>query len=226
MEKRTSSKRKKPASNESFDFILAYKQYLLENGQRPGSVYKFCKDNGQTEEYFYSQYASFESLEKNIFLSYFQQVKETLEADSNYQKFSSREKLLSFLYSLIEILKKDRSLVLILANSHKQKTPELVPGYLKLFKPEFETWIKEILAEGKSNGEVASRPIGLDKSYASIFWLHFTWILQFWLNDESKGFENTDAAIEKSVNLAYEFIGQNALDRVVDFAKFLYQTNK
>ncbi|HMQ00276.1 MAG TPA: TetR family transcriptional regulator C-terminal domain-containing protein [Cyclobacteriaceae bacterium] len=226
MEKKTTSKKKATTAKEAFNFITAYKQYLLEHGHKPSSVFKFCKDNGQTEEAFYAQFASFNTLEKNIFLSYFQQVKLTLEADSNYLEFTAREKLLAFYYSLIEVLRKDRSLVLILAGSHQILKPEFVPDYLKLFKSSFEDWIKEIIAEGKITGEVANRPIGFDKPYASIFWLHFNWLLQFWLKDESKGFESTDAAIEKSINLAFEFIGQNALDRVLDFAKFLYQTHR
>ncbi len=224
MEKTVSAKRKKAQGNKAFDLSEAYRQYLLTNGKRPGSVYKFCIDNGQTEETFYSQYASFDALEKGIFLNYLLNVKNTLEADKNYNSFSSREKLLSFYFSLAEVLKRERSFVLLLADNKKAR-PEFVPNYLKAFKPAFENWIKEIISEGKNNGEVASRPV-IDKRYDSIFWLHFLFILNFWIKDESKGFESTDAAIEKSVNLAFELIGKSPLDSMIDFAKFLYQNHQ
>ena len=221
MEKTTTSKKKKPTIGKTQDLTLAYKKYLLEHGKRPGSVYKFCLDNGHSEDSFYAQFASFYTLEKSIFLSYLIQVKTTLESDSNYLEFSSREKLLSFYFSLIEILKKERSFVLLLS-AKKMNTPGFVPDFLKSFKPVFEDWVSGIISEGKINGEVATRPV-IDKQYSSVFWLHFLFILNFWIKDESKGFESTDAAIEKSVNLAFELIGKSPLDSMLDFAKFLYQ---
>jgi hypothetical protein len=48
-------------------------------------------------------------------------------------------------------------------------------------------------------------------------------ILLFWKEDDSAGFEKTDAAVEKSVNLAFDLIGKGAVDSAIDFAKFLYQ---
>jgi len=49
-------------------------------------------------------------------------------------------------------------------------------------------------------------------------------LLVFWKEDESPGFEKTDAAVEKSVNLAFDLIGKGAVDSFIDFAKFLYQS--
>ena len=49
-------------------------------------------------------------------------------------------------------------------------------------------------------------------------------LLLFWKDDESPGFEKTDAAVEKSVNLAFDLIGKGAVDSFIDFAKFLYQS--
>jgi hypothetical protein len=80
-----------------------------------------------------------------------------------------------------------------------------------------------VLSSGKDTGEVASRPY-VDKKYPQLFWLHMGFILMFWKDDSSSGFENTDAAIEKSVNLAFDLIGKGTVDSVIDFAKFLYQT--
>jgi hypothetical protein len=56
--------------------------------------------------------------------------------------------------------------------------------------------------------------------------MHFMFILQFWAHDESANFEKTDAAIEKSVNLAFDLIGKGILDNALDFGKFLYQNSK
>ena len=56
--------------------------------------------------------------------------------------------------------------------------------------------------------------------------MHLLFILKFWSNDESPNFEKTDAAIEKSVTLAFDLIGKGILDNALDFGKFLYQNSK
>jgi hypothetical protein len=55
-------------------------------------------------------------------------------------------------------------------------------------------------------------------------WFKLLFLTDFWIRDTSKGFENTDAAVEKSVNLIFELMGQNTLDYIVDFAKFMFAT--
>jgi hypothetical protein len=47
--------------------------------------------------------------------------------------------------------------------------------------------------------------------YPQLFWLHLGFILLFWKEDNSPAFENTDAAVEKSVNLAFDLIGNSLL---------------
>ena len=89
-------------------------------------------------------------------------------------------------------------------------------------KKEFENWIRPILEDGKVSNELAPRPY-LDQQYPHLFWAHFIFILRFWAKDDSPGFEATDSAIEKSVNLAFELLGKGALDQALDFAKFMFQ---
>jgi hypothetical protein len=43
------------------------------------------------------------------------------------------------------------------------------------------------------------------------------------MDDTSNAFEKTDAAIEKSVNLAMDLMGKSPLDAALDFGKFLFQ---
>jgi hypothetical protein len=45
-----------------------------------------------------------------------------------------------------------------------------------------------------------------------------------WLNDDSDEFSNTDAAIEKSVNLSIDMLEKNTLDSLIDFGKFALKT--
>jgi AcrR family transcriptional regulator len=199
---------------------IAYKTYLLTHGKQPPSVFKFCVDLGITEDEFYRNFPSLEGVDRSLWKGFIDQTTNRLQADETFAAFTSREKILAFYFTLLEELKTDRSLVLFFLNGVRRL--ELTPGYLKSFKPAFETFFVAILAEGKERGEVAIRPY-LDKQYPKLFWMHLGFILVFWKEDDSKGFEKTDAAVEKSVNLAFDLIGNGALDTAIDFGKFLYQ---
>jgi hypothetical protein len=52
--------------------------------------------------------------------------------------------------------------------------------------------------------------------------VQFWFIIQFWMTDESRDFEDTDAAIEKGVNLGFDLMKENTLDKAFDLAKFLW----
>jgi hypothetical protein len=224
MEKTKKSKAKPKAKAISAEKIVAdYRDYVLTEGKQPASVYKFCKDHGFKEDEFYQYFGSFEGLERSIWKEYIDQTRNRMESDQDYQGFTSREKILTFYFSLAELLKSDRSFAVHQLKSWKN--PSAVPVFLKGFKESFKDWITSVLNEGKTSGEIAKRPY-LDQRYDMIFWMHFVFILQFWVHDESPGFEKTDAAIEKSVNLAFDLIGKGVLDSALDFGKFLYQNTK
>jgi hypothetical protein len=198
-----------------------YMESVLTRGSRPVSVYKFCLDLGIKEEDFYNLFGSFEGLENHIWKGFINKTISRLKSDKAFQTFTAREKILAFYFTLMEELKSNRSYVLFqLEHSHKF---ELVPHYIRGFKAEFETFFDSLLNQAKGNGEVANRPI-LDRRYPQLFWFHLGFILLFWKEDSSAGFEKTDAAIEKSVNLAFDLIGKGAVDSAIDFGKFLYQT--
>lgn len=223
METSKKSKTKKTEGKSNPQVSQAYRDYVLTEGKRPATVFKFCKEIGIKEEEFYAQFASFDALEKSIWTAYVTHTRQRMEADEAYAGFSAREKILTFYFSLAELLKSDRSFVLHQLQSIK--TPAVTPVFLKGFKASFSEWISAVLNEGKATGEIAKRPY-LDERYHSLFWLHMMFILQFWAHDESVGFEKTDVAIEKSVTLAFDLIGKGVLDNALDFGKFLYQQSK
>ena len=219
--KKKSSRKAKSAGKDKI--AQAYRQSLLTEGKQPSSVFTFCQSIGIAEDEFYMQYGSFEAIDKAIWKAYLQSVAGRLMNDSNYHSFSVREKILAFYFTLAEVLRADRSFVLY--SLKDCKNPASPPAFLKAFKTDFTAWINPVLNDGKQSGEIAQRPI-LDTRYASLFWLHLVFVLQFWAKDDSPGFEQTDVAIEKSVNLAFDLVGKGILDNALDFGKFLYQSAK
>lgn len=213
----------KAAGNAADQIRAAYVDYLLTNGKQPASVYKFCIDLGIKEDDFYNSFGSFDSIERDIWTSIITKTVKALHSDKAFAAFNSREKILSLYYALLEELKHNRSFVLQQIGTFRK--PELVPSYLKGFKAVFEDYVSAALHHGKSNGEISTRPY-IEKMYPQLFWMHLGFILLYWRDDDSAGFEKTDAAVEKSVNLAFDLIGKGAIDSAFDFAKFLYQTKK
>ncbi|SKC82160.1 TetR family transcriptional regulator C-terminal domain-containing protein [Ohtaekwangia koreensis] len=220
----TKKSTRKSESKASDDRIKsAYINYLLTEGKQPASIFKFCLDNGMKEEEFYTFFGSFDALERSIWKGFIDKTINRLQSDNTFNEFSSREKVLMFYFALLEELRSNRSYVLLQLGHHKRL--ELTPGYLKGFRESFEAFFENILNQGKGKGEVATRPF-LDKRYPQLFWLHMGFILTFWKEDDSAGFEKTDAAVEKSVNLAFDLIGKGAVDAAIDFGKFLYQNKR
>jgi AcrR family transcriptional regulator len=223
METAKKSTRKAPVKKITQDAVVdAYMNHLLSEGKQPATVNKFCRDLGITEDAFYDFFGSFDGLEQAVWKSFADQTIERLQSDDAFSAFTIREKVLAFYYTLLEVLKSNRSFVLLKLNDIK-KFEIVTPAYLKGFRSSFELFFETMLNEGKTAGEVANRPY-LDKRYPQLFWLHLGFILMFWKDDNSAGFETTDAAVEKSINLAFDLIGKGAVDTAIDLGKFLYQT--
>ncbi|MFD2570379.1 TetR/AcrR family transcriptional regulator [Spirosoma soli] len=212
----------------------AYTDYVLENGKQPTSVFQFAKKLKLAEAEFYNYYASFDGIEADIWLAFFQEAKTTVEADETYQGYSVREKLLAFYYTWIELLKAQRSFVVFSygrlrpegmgqrAEGIRARRQNANNRVLQPFKEAFFDYARDLLAEGRESKEVEPRPFVTDR-YPNALWSQTLFLLDFWVRDASKNFEKTDTAIEKAVNTAFDLIGRSPLDTLFDFAKFIYQ---
>jgi len=54
-------------------------------------------------------------------------------------------------------------------------------------------------------------------------WIQLAFLLKFWMEDTSTGFEKTDMAIEKSVRTVFDLFDSTPFDSVIDFGKFLWK---
>lgn len=201
--------------------IQHYQNYILEHGKEPSSIYSFCKDLDIEEAKFYDYFNDFSQLAGVFWLHTFTSVKDRMTADVEFSNFSVREKLLSFYYGFFEMLKMNRSYALLNFSDDKSILNH-EPKNLKALKHEYKNWAKELVSEGIANEEIAGR-LKISDAYDNIFWLQLVFLINFWIKDDSKGFEKTDVAIEKSVHFSFDLIEKNALDSAIDFGKFLFQ---
>lgn len=196
----------------------AYVDYVLTQGRVPNSVYVFAKENEMSEEEFYAHFGSFEGIEQSIWTSLCQKALTEVENQEIWSQYSSREKALAFFYALIELLKSKRSFVLY---SLKNSTPKIgSPSVLKGVKTIFEGFATGIINQGLEVGELADRKFFTSK-YKDALWMQFGFILNFWAKDNSAGFEKTDEAIEKGINVTFDLFEKSALDSILDYGKFM-----
>ena len=220
MAKTAQAKKETKAPDKSNKIREAYITYVLTNGKEPPSVFLFMKELSMREDAFYEHFGSFTALEKNIWKSYFDETHKRLMAEKTYLQYSSREKFLAFYFTLMEVLKSQRSFVQYSFKGNKRT--EIAPGALRHFKEAFLEYAEEVLDHGVENKEVVRRRILSDR-YKDGLWLQLLFVINFWLKDDSPGFENTDAAIEKAVNLSFDLMGKGLVDSIIDFGRFLYQ---
>ncbi len=201
----------------------AYIDFVLTHDEKPKSVYSFTKKLKITEADFYTFYASFESIEKTIWVELLSETISEIEKQELWAQYSSRDKMLSFFYSYVELLKGNRSFVAYSLKNNKKKlgTPEILSGV----KPIFENFAEEIINEGLESGELADRKF-LSKRYKDALWIQYAFILNFWLDDDSAGFEKTDEAIEKGIQVTFDLFQRSPIDNLFEYGKFLAQNGK
>lgn len=214
----TNTKAKKQTAESMAD---AYIRFLLTHGKAPASVFAFADENGFTEGEFYKVYSSFEALEMSVWETMMTKTLDTLHADAQFAKFSAREKLLAFYYTHLEVLKDRRSFVAMRWPDMKMQSS--TPKTLKAYKKAYADFARVVVEEGIEKGEIKDRP-KLSEQYDKAFWVQLIFVVGYWIKDVSKDFEQSDAAVEKAVNLTFQLLGESALDSAVDFAKFLWQS--
>ena len=200
----------------------AYLDYLRRHGHAPKTVFAFADAQGIAEGEFYRAYASFAAIDREAWVEFGREARAQAAQEPAWQGYGSREKLLAFYYTLLEILKNNRSFVLLTLQRSQQRQPALVPKVLSQFEGEFTDFVQELLHEGRATGEIANRPFVQD-GYGRLFLRQLQFILLYFVRDESVNFERTDAAVEKAVTLSFDLVGRNTFDSALDFGRFLLQ---
>ncbi|WP_167611415.1 TetR/AcrR family transcriptional regulator [Maribellus sediminis] len=199
--------------------LSAYMHHMLEKGTRPASIYAFARELEMEEADFYKYFGSFEALEKAIFKAFFEQSMKLLNQNQEYRDFDAKNKLISFYYTFFEVLKANRSYVLLLLNKEKSQLKMLAS--LSELKRAFSEFVAGLEIE---TPEIPHERIEKMKmrSIRDSAWAQLLFTLRFWLEDNSPDFEKTDLFIEKSINTAFVLLDATTLNSVFDLGKFLY----
>lgn len=198
----------------------AYLAFVLNEGHAPASVFKLTQQLGLAEQEFYKYYPNFEAIDRELWADFGRQARTAAAAEPVWESYGSREKLLAFYYTLLEILKSNRSYALMSLRRSMPRVPGLTPKVLDDFRQDFEGFVDDLLRDGRVSGEIANRPV-VQESYPRLFWQQALFVLGFFAKDDTVNFERTDAAVEKAVTLSFDLVGRNTLDSALDLVRFL-----
>ncbi|MEM6643786.1 MAG: hypothetical protein AAF616_12465 [Bacteroidota bacterium] len=208
---------KKTASKQTI--LKGYQDFLLEHGKQPESVRVFTKFLGVEDEAFFKHFGSLKTVESSIWEGYFHQTMEVLQKDPDFEEMVSREKHLSYLYTLLEIIKSDRSYILMKLEGKK---PNELPKELKkalniITKSDNIDW-----AQGFSFLPDNAQDT-LQSTYRRVLSAHVVSLLFFWVKDDTGEGKDTDIFIEKSTRTVFDIGELPALDSIFDLSKFFIQ---
>ncbi len=213
---------KKPLWNAD-RIISAYMDLMPGNEAELNSTSKFCKKAGIPETIFFEHYGSVDVIREIVWVKFFENAIKAMTAEPGFDMYSQRNKILALHFTLFEIFTLNRGYILYALKENGQglkNTPQL-----KQFRRRLLDYIKAM----KENEDVQWRQQVKkysDPLFAEGSWIQFLFILKFWLDDQSKGFEKTDILIEKSVNTALDLLDTKPLENLFDLGKFLWKERK
>ncbi|MFY8214865.1 MAG: TetR family transcriptional regulator C-terminal domain-containing protein [Flavobacterium sp.] len=215
--KKATSKSKPLDENQ---LISRYMQAVLESNETPKNVFSFCKQQELDETEFYAHFNSLDALRQNIWVKFFENAVDTIEKEPDFAGYSDKNKLLTLFFTLFEILTLNRSYVSFALVENKAGLKNLES--LKVFRQEFKKYMEQVVISPQT-GSFEKVAKATEKVYAEGAWIQFMFLLKFWLDDTSKGFEKTDILIEKSVNTVVDLADTKPLESLFDLGKFLWK---
>lgn len=199
-----------------------YMDYVLREETVPKSIYKFCSINDIKEEDFYQYFGSIGGIQRSIWSKLFENTKELMEDNKEFQSFSNKDKMLTFFFSFFELLTLNRSYILFTLENEKNFLRS--SAQLKMLRSRFMEFTTELINDGNANKSLKVLQQN-PRIFSEGAWIQFVLLMKFWMEDDSPGFEKTDMAIEKSVNTVFDLIDNSPIERILDLGKFLYKEN-
>lgn len=198
--------------------ITLFMEDVLENEHEPKNVFIFCKKYSIQEPIFYSYFGSIKALKERIWIKFLENIEAILENNKEFDQYSDKDKLLTYFFSLFEILTLNRSYVVYALEAERNALKNCLQ--LKSFRKAFKKNIESIIQSPVKNEKIAKYATPV---MSEGVWIQFLFILKFWLDDTSPNFEKTDILIEKSVTTSSLFLESKPLESLFDLAKFLFK---
>ncbi len=196
----------------------AYSYWL--NGKNPESIGAFCKESKIKPEDFRTNFESFDEIQLAFPKFVLDQAVERLAADESFPEYSSREKALAFFFTLVEEFSKYKSYFKQISSS--RNSMEQIKNW-RQFNLAFVENTNYLQTDDKINWLKNKLPNKLTKEANGLL-LAWNYVFRVWLADESEDNAKTDAAIEKTIHLYFDFAHTDHFEKIIDFGKFVAGT--
>ena len=196
----------------------AYWDDTLKAGAQPASVYAFCDKHGLEEGEFYQHFTSFYGIEAAYWKSLVSDTVAVLEKDEDAKSYNAHQRLLAFYYTFFENVLKNRSRFII--RFPKGFSPSK-NNCLKGFNQEFKKFSDQLLAQAREEGSVPTCDNNrLQQAQEHGLYAQLRTLINFYRQDSSEGFEDTDAFIEKTVKFGFDAARMPLVDSGIDLLRF------
>ena len=118
------------------------------------------------------------------------------------------------------MLTANRSYVLMVLSKYEMPLKNL--EQLKQLRQDVKEFAKGLISDANEGKKIKA----LQKNemvFSEATWVQLLFLMKFWKEDNSSGFEKTDMAIEKSVNTVFDVFDNTPLESIIDLGKFLWQ---
>lgn len=210
----------KEKSNVKKDILVAFMHFSLEHESVPKSVYKFCKELSLDETDFYAHFSSLEAVAESVWETFHHNAMATLQKSKEFEGFSNREKVLSYLFTFFENLTLNRSYVLFALQGAQKNLSDL--KVLRGLRSGYKQFIESLIEEENQTKTLEVFKYN-KRFFAEAGCAQLLFLLKFYIEDRSQGFEKTDVVIEKSVNTIFDVFDNTPLENAFDLGKFLFK---
>ncbi len=197
------------------DIITAYKNSYLNTGTFPESIKTIADENEWSFIEVRKHYENIKELQSNIVISYFVNAQEKIGQGEDFQSFELKDKHLTFMYVLSSLFEEDNIFLIDFVREHKKNLSFWHQISKKLNHLPVD-WADEVHWKIDLLKKIEA------PSYKSALIKHGLGMLAFWTKDKSAEKEDTDAFIEKSTQVFFQFSDPSVFNNLFDFGKFMF----
>lgn len=197
-----------------------YADYVWLYNKEPESIIDFCQFASILPEEFTAHFDGVEPVKKNLLVATFESALARVEEAAKSNDYSNRERCLALFFTLIEEFQDYKK---YLANRYTLKNTAKVLEEWRPFNQLFVEKTSNLNPDGRIQWLRDKLPSKLTAEMNGLL-MGWNYVFRVWLADETEEQTSTDAAIEKTVHLYFDFASTSQLDQLVDFGKFLMST--
>lgn len=194
---------------------------ISDNGYKKTSMSKIAKKAKIGEATIYNYFPTKEHILFEYYYELQLQTKKILLQTKEFHQFSLKEQLQLLINTQIELLSNNRTFVLEIYEEIFYKTfthPAMNKGNNELISMISELF--DIAIEAKEIEDMPFSNTILNLACDYIFG-----VIYYWIQDESKNYDNTTVMIDKSLEIIYAVLQSGLINKIEDLLNFIIKTH-